>query len=481
MTPPRTAHIERTSEMAREIQHIPARREVSNRAAVRERKIRLAAYCRVSTNNEDQLLSFDNQVNYYRDYADRHTEYDLVEIYADEGISGTSTRHREEFLRMIADCEAGKIDMIITKSISRFARNTADCLKYSRLLKDLGIAVQFEKENINTLEGAGELLFTILSSLAQDESRSISENTTWGIRSLFRQGKLHLNTNRFLGYDKDGKGHLIVNKEQATIVQRIYNEYMDGINPDVIARRLCEEGIPGVMGEPKWVCATIMGILQNEKYTGDALLQKTYTVDFLTKKMAKNDGQIEQYWVKDNHEAIIDKELWKAVQLEIQRRHDFMEQHRLRSLGRFTDGQPFSNRVFCGVCGNVYWRRTWTRLNNKVKVWQCSTRYREKGVPGCGSENLYEKDLFRGFVYAWNAVVENRGDYLAEWEKQIAEGNPLEKHRAQQMIVLTAKGTLEDIDHILVGKVLDYCTVQQNGILDFHFLDGSRLGVSVVD
>lgn len=249
--------------MAREIQHIPARREVVSRAAVRERKIRLAAYCRVSTNNEDQLLSFENQVTYYRDYAARHPEYELVEIYADEGITGTSTRHREEFKRMIADCEDGKIDMIITKSISRFARNTADCLKYSRHLKDLGVSVQFEKEGINTLEGSGELLFTILSSLAQDESRSISENCTWGIRSLFRQGKLHLNTNRFLGYDKDEKGQLIVNEEQAAIVRRIFEEYMNCINPDVIARRLCDEGVPGVMGEPKWVCSTIMGILQN--------------------------------------------------------------------------------------------------------------------------------------------------------------------------------------------------------------------------
>lgn len=465
--------------MAREIQHIPARREVSNRAAARERKIRLAAYCRVSTNNEDQLLSFDNQVTYYRDYAARHPEYELVEIYADEGITGTSTKHREEFKRMIADCEGGKIDMIITKSISRFARNTADCLKYSRQLKDLGIGVQFEKEGINTLEGSGELLFTILSSLAQDESRSISENCTWGIRSLFRQGKLHLNTNRFLGYDKDGKGQLIVNAEQASIVRRIYEEYMNGVNPDVIARRLCDEGVPGVMGDPKWVCSTIMGVLQNEKYTGDALLQKTFTADFLTKKVVKNEGQIEQYWVKDNHEAIIDKATWTAVQLEIQRRHDFMEQHNLRSLGRFTDGQPFSNRVFCGVCGNVYWRRTWTRLNKKVKVWQCGTRYREKGVQGCGSDNLFEKDLFRGFVYAWNEVVESRSERVPQWERMISEGNPLQQHRARQMMELTTDGPITEIDLSLVGKVLDHCVAHPLQMLDFFFLDGEHIGVSV--
>jgi site-specific DNA recombinase len=467
--------------MAREIQHIPARREVVNRAATRTRKIRLAAYCRVSTNNEDQLLSFENQVTYYKDYAARHPEYELVEIYADEGISGTSTRHRDEFNRMIADCEAGKIDMIITKSISRFARNTADCLKYSRQLRDLGIAVQFEKESINTLEGSGELLFTILSSLAQDESRSISENTTWGIRSLFRQGKLHLNANRFLGYDKDEKGQLIINKEQAAIVRRIYSEYMNGLSPDVIARQLQDERVPGVMGEPKWVCATIQGILQNEKYTGDALLQKTFTADFLTKKMVKNEGQIEQFWVKDNHEPIIDKEAWQAVQLEIKRRRDYMERYNLRTMGRYTDGQPFSNRVICGKCGRIYWRRTWYRLNKTVKVWQCETRYKEKGVPGCGSNNLHEEDLFRGFVYAWNTVVEEREEHIPEWERLEAEGDPLQKHRARQMIELTAAGTIEDIDFALVGKVIDHCVVHNRGFLKFFFLDGSSAGVTVAD
>lgn len=467
--------------MAREIQHIPARREVINRAAVATRRIRLAAYCRVSTNNEDQLLSFENQVTYYKDYAKRHPEYELVKIYADEGISGTSTRHREEFKQMIADCEAGNIDLIITKSISRFARNTADCLKFSRMLKDIGVGIQFEKEGINTLEGSGELLFTILSSLAQDESRSISENTTWGIRSLFRQGVLHLNAKRFLGYDKDETGQLVINKEQAVIVRRIYDQYMNGYNPDVIARQLCEEGIPGVMGEPKWVCATIMGILQNEKYTGDALLQKTFTVDYLSKKMIKNEGQIEQFWVKGNHEAIIEKDYWDAVQLEIQRRHDYMEKYNLRSMGRYTDGQPFSNRIFCGICGNVYWRRTWTRLNKKIKVWQCGTRYREKGVPHCGSENLFERDLFRGFLYAWNIVVENRNDYLPRWEQIIEDGNPLERHRARQMLALTAKGEVKEMDLHLVGTVLDRCIAKPKGVLEFFFLDGTQVGVSVAD
>lgn len=468
--------------MAREIQHIPARRELTNRSVARAQKIRLAAYCRVSTNNEDQLYSFENQVTYYKDYANRHSEYELVKIYADEGITGTSTKRREQFKRMIADCESGSIDMVITKSISRFARNTADCLMYSRKLKSLGIGVQFEKECINTLDSTGELLFTILSSLAQDESRSISENCTWGIRSLFRQGRLHLNANRFLGYDKDEDGRLVINKEQAAIVSRIYKEFMDGINPDVIARRLCEESVPGVMGEPKWVTSTIMGILQNEKYTGDALLQKTFTADFLTKKTVKNEGQIEQIWVKDDHEAIIDKPFWNAVQLEIARRRVYMKRVGLRTMGRYTDTQPFSNRVICGECGNVFWRRTWTRLNQQIKVWQCGKRYQEKGIAGCSSENLFEKDLHRAFVMAWNAVLESRRELLPGWQEKALSSNPLEQFRASQMMELTdGAEPLKTVDLALAGKVLEHIDVHNFGVLNFFFLDGTELEIEMND
>lgn len=249
--------------MARTIQHIPARDELNNRAAVETHQVRVAAYCRVSTDQEEQLNSFANQVSYYKNYIQSQPRYILAGIYADEGISGTNTKRREQFKQMIRDCEAGKIDMIITKSISRFARNTQDCLYYSRHLKSMGIGIYFEKENINTLDAAGELLFTILSSLAQDESRSISENCKWGIRKKFRDGILHLNTNRFMGYDKDENGRLVINEEQAAIVRRIFYEFMNGLNPDVIARRLREEGIPGCMGEVKWQTSTILGMLRN--------------------------------------------------------------------------------------------------------------------------------------------------------------------------------------------------------------------------
>lgn len=221
-------------------------------------------------------------------------------------------QRREKFNNMIEDCKSGKIDMIITKSISRFARNTLDTLNYVRTLKELGIGVVFEKENIDTLDSKGEVLLTILSSLAQDESRSISENSTWEIRRRFEQGKVIVNHNKFLGYDKDKDkdGNLIIDEEQAKIVRRIYKDFLDGKGANRIARELEEEGVKEWNGKSKWYESTIRKMLANEKYKGDALLQKTYTVDFLTKKKVKNTGQVPQYYVEESHPAIIDKEMW---------------------------------------------------------------------------------------------------------------------------------------------------------------------------
>ena len=465
--------------MARDVTLIPANPHTVTRSGrVQEREtLRVAAYCRVSTNNEDQLLSFDNQVQYYTEYIANKPNYTMAGIYADEGISGVSTNRREQFKKMIKDCEDGKIDMVITKSISRFARNTQDCLQYSRKLKNLGIGIYFEKENINTLDAAGELLFTIMSSLAQEESRSISENCRWGIRTKFKQGVMHLNANHFLGYDKDEKGNLVINEAQAAIVRRIYREFMNGLNPETIAARLTDEGVPGCMGEPKWAVSTIMHILENEKYKGDALLQKYYTSDFLSKKSVRNHGQVEQVYVKDSHPPIIERELWEAVQLEIGRRRLFRERHNLRTLGRYTDEQPFTCRVVCGKCGAVYWRRTWTRGSRKIRVWQCGKRYQKKGAAGCKGCNLFEKDLKKAFLTAWNGIVENRGGFLPAWEKQIKEGNALEKWRAGQMVQLTAEPPLEAICPEIVNMTLESVEVHDGGLLHFRFLDGTELEI----
>lgn len=436
------------------------------------KKLRVAAYCRVSTEQEEQLNSFENQVSYYTAYINSKADYEMAGIYADEGISGTSTRRRTDFKRMIADCEKGKIDLIIVKSISRFARNTQDCLSYARKLKNMGIGVFFEKENINTRDGAGELLFTILSSLAQEESRSISENCKWGIRKKFSDGKYHLNTNRFLGYDKDENGTLIVNEEQAVIVRRIFKEFMDGVNPEVISKTLNEENVPGCMGEPRWSCSTIWGILSNEKYMGDAILQKTYTADFLTKKTEKNTGQVTQYYVENDHEAIIDKNYWTAVQMEIQRRKEFMDNYNLRTMGRYTDEQPFSSKVICGTCNNIFWRRTLPRNGSHIKVWMCGQRYRKKGVVGCSSETIKEEALHDAFLKAWNGIIENRAKYMEKWKKDIKGDNQLIAFRAKQMMELTKGKPLKKINMHLVSKVLDRCIILSKDAIEIRFLDG---------
>ena len=300
--------------MARNITVIPAKAKRTNLAEnIEPQKKRMAAYCRVSTDQAEQLSSYEAQVNFYTGFINNHPDYEMAGVYADEGISGTNTKKREQFNKMIEDCKAGKIDIIITKSISRFARNTLDCLNYVRLLKDLGIGVIFEKENINTLDSKGEVLLSILSSLAQDESRSISENSTWGIRRRFEQGKVHVNHTKFLGYDKDENGELVINEKQAKIIRRIYAEYLDGKGTNRIAKDLERDKVPKWDGTFKWYESSIRKMLSNEKYKGDALLQKTYTVDFLSKKRAENDGDVPQYYVENSHPAIIDKDTWEAV------------------------------------------------------------------------------------------------------------------------------------------------------------------------
>lgn len=252
--------------MVKNITVIPASKKVTEGTLARKEipKIRMAAYCRVSTDQEEQLSSYENQVSYYTNFISNNPQYELAGIYADEGISGTNTKKRKNFNRMIDDCEAGKIDRIIVKSISRFARNTLDCLNYVRRLKELGIGVTFEKEAIDTLDAKGEVLLTILSSLAQDESRSISENSTWGIRKRFEQGKFSVNTRKFMGYDSDENGNLIVNEEQAKTVRLIYGKYLSGRNYFVIARELNEAGIPGWNGKVNWIASTIETMLHNE-------------------------------------------------------------------------------------------------------------------------------------------------------------------------------------------------------------------------
>lgn len=461
--------------MARSITLIPVITEETNNEVTQAIKKRVAAYCRVSTDQEMQLNSFEAQTRFYREKIEANPEYELAGIYADEGISGTSTKNRDEFNRMIADCKAGKIDMIISKSISHFARNTLDCLNYVRLLKGLGIGVVFEKEGINTLDSTGETLLTILSSLAQEESLSLSLNSTWGAKRRFEQGKVTINEKKFLGYDKDSEGNLIINNKQAAIVKCIYQAFLDGKGTGHITRELEQEKIKNWNGNTKWYESTIKSILQNEKYKGDAILQKTYTVDFLSKTRVKNDGKVPRYYVKESHPAIIEPETWEAVQLEMERRKSFCEKHNIKKLDTRI---PFWGKVICGECGTVYNRKTWMQPDgSKRKVWMCSNRYRTKGVKGCESNHLDEELLKTAFVEVLNALIENKEYFFIKWEAEMENSNLLKKYRLNTFVrILDSAKPIKVFDEKLCHMMLDHIReVDGNNSLVVTLLDGTSM------
>ena len=353
-------------EKHRKVKTIPATLTPFTATPIGEnKKRRVAAYARVSTDHDEQFTSYEAQIDYYTKYIKARSDWEFVKVYTDEGISGTGTKKRIGFRTMIDDALAGKIDLIVTKSVSRFARNTVDSLTTIRELKEHSVECYFEKENIWTFDGKGELLITIMSSLAQEESRSISENCTWGQRKRFADGKVTVPFKRFLGYDRGPNGELVVNEEQAKLVKRIYRMFMEGTTPYGIATKLTEENIPSPSGKQKWHAGTVKAILSNEKYKGDALLQKSFTVDFLTKKTKINEGEVPQYYVEKDHEAIIDPEIFDQVQDELKRR--------CPGRNRYSGVHVFSGKVKCGQCGSWYGSKVW-HSNDKYRrtIWQCS-------------------------------------------------------------------------------------------------------------
>ena len=389
---------------------IPAKKDRLPIAALggeEKKRLRVAAYARVSTNNEEQLTSYEAQVDYYTRYIQAKEEWEFVEVYTDEGISATNTKKRDGFNRMVADALAGKIDFIITKSISRFARNTVDTLTTVRKLKEKGIEVFFEKENIRTLDGKGELLITIMSSLAQEESRSISENVTWGQRKRFADGKVSLPYGRFLGYQKGPNGLPEINEQEAQTVKLIFRLFLYGKSPSAIATYLTGEGIPTPGGKTKWRAKVVESILTNEKYKGDARLQKKFTVDFLTKKQKVNEGEVPQYYVENSHPAIIPPEVFDLVQYEYKRR---------KADGHWTSSiHPFSGKIFCGNCGGQYGSKIWdSNTEYRRLVWQCNDKY--KGSR-CHTPHLTEYEIKAAFLLAFNSVLSDKAEIMAAYDE----------------------------------------------------------------
>ena len=373
------------------------------------RKKKVAAYARVSTEQDAQQNSYEAQIEYYTGYIKSRSDWEFVDVYSDEGISGTSYKNRDGFNAMVADAKAGKIDLILTKSISRFARNTVDSLTITRDLKSHGVEVLFEKENISSMDPRAELIFTIMSSIAQEESRSISENVRWGKQRSMEAGKVSLAWSTFLGYAKGPDGFPVIVEEEAQIIRRIYHLFLEGNTFHEIARILTKDGIKTPMGKDKWKPETVRSILTNEKYKGSALLQKTFVSDFLTKKVVVNNGQRKQWYVEDSHDAIITPEIFELVQQEIARR--------CGRQGRYYDS-PFTGKLKCAICGELYGHRKWhSDRASATEIWVCINKYK-KGA-GCLSGNISEDDIKKAFLLVSNRLFANRTKYGRAYEEEI--------------------------------------------------------------
>ena len=421
-----------------------------------ERK-RVAAYCRVSTDSEDQLNSYRSQVQYYTDKISENVDWMMAGIYADEAITGTQVAKREGFQKMINDCMSGQIDMVITKSISRFARNTLDTLKYVRMLKEKDIAVFFEDENINTLSMDGELLLVVLSSVAQQEVENISSNVKKGLAMKMSRGEI-VGFAGALGYDYDPETKTIsVNEEEAKVVRYIFKRYIEGMGAHVIARELEQMGALTNRGNKSWYDSTVLGIIKNEKYKGDLLQGKTFTVDPITKRRLGNLGEVDQYLMKDHHEPIISEEMWEQAQAILKRRTVVYENSNVDPNSyreQYSRKFAFSCMVKCGFCGASLTRRSWHSGSKYHKnIWLCisSSKYGKKNCPE--SKGIAEEVLESAFVESYRMITNDHKDVLEEFLQRTEEE-------------LHSDATLQEIDRI--KKELKQLDQKMQRLLDMH-------------
>ena len=404
-------------------------------------KRKVAGYARVSTDLEEQQSSYEAQVSYYTNYIKSRDDWEFVDVYTDEGISATSTKHRDGFQRMVEDALDGKIDLIVTKSVSRFARNTVDSLSTIRTLKEHGTEVYFEKENIWTFDSKGELLLTIMSSLAQEESRSISENVRWGQRKKAADGKYTLPFERFLGYDKGPDGAPVINEEQAVIVRRIYGLYLQGYSILKIAKILTAEKIPTPAGKAKWSDQTVHSILTNEVYMGDKILQKTYSLDFLHKERIRNKGEVPMYHIEQDHDAIIPPATFQRVQDEMERRRS----------GPHTGDTIFSGKIFCGDCGKFYGPKVW-HSNDKYRkvIWQCAHKYH--GQRTCTTPHVYEDGIKEAFIRVCNQLGDGRDEVVTNLREVQAIIGGTETLGKQKVILLRERDHYAELLQNLIDQ-----------------------------
>lgn len=380
---------------------------------VDEKKLRVCAYARVSTDQLDQQNSLSAQVEHYTTLINNNPAWTFAGIFVDQALSGKSKAKRHEFMRMVQDAENKKFDLILTKSISRFARNTRDCLETVRKLKSIGIGVFFEKESINTLSAESELMLTILSSVAEEELVSISQNMRWAYQRRFKQGKFSISTKRFLGYDKSKQGNLVINEEQAAIVRRIFTDYLSGLGVSKIAKGL--DGMRNISGNFKWASSAVLDILKNEKYIGDAILQKTITRDF---KKKRNKGEVPMYYVKDSHPPIIYREDFEKVQ-ELLAQRARSKSNREGDRDKYRNRYAFTGKIICGHCGKTYKRHLDNCGNVAESIsWIC-TSYIIDGKNSCGVGRVKDKTLKRLFVRVFNRLYSERIKLLGDYKTKL--------------------------------------------------------------
>lgn len=390
----------------------PAIKKIQTDEKLTPQKLRVAAYARVSTEQDEQESSYEAQVDFYTRCIGNNPDWEFVKVFADRGITGTNTKNREEFNQMIELALNGGIDLILTKSISRFARNTVDTLQTVRKLKAAGVEVIFEKENLHTFDPKCEVMLTIMSSLAQEESRSISENVRWGKRKSMQDGNVYMAYARFLGYRKGADGRPEIVEEEAVIVREIYQMYLDGRSIRDIADSLTKREIPTPSGKTQWSVSTVKSILSNEKYRGDALLQKTYTVDYLTKEVRKNEGEMRQYLVENSHDPIINPDTFDQVQVLLQQNQ--------RRRAKVRTEHPFAGKIICGNCGEFYGHKVWRirSTGERYDVWYCNHKY--DGAVHCETPYFKETDIQVAFEKAMIKYGKRQEFFsIASWEKWV--------------------------------------------------------------
>ena len=378
-----------------------------------KKKLRVAAYCRVSTDDEEQLTSYEAQKSYYTDKITGNPDWIMADVFADEGKTGTSISSRKDFQRMIRQCRRGKIDIILTKSLSRFARNTLDTVKYTRELRQLGIPVIFEKENLNSISWESEFLLTLYGAFAQSESESISKNVSWGKRQAMKDGRVVIQYKYLLGYIRGENGKPEVVPEQAETIRFIFNRYLAGDTLRAIKAQLEAEQVPYITGEVAWNLSTLQSILQNEKYCGDVIMQKTFRKDCISKETVVNTGQLPKYWTQNHHEAIVSREIFDAAQEETARRRAMAagtKKSAPTGLGKYSSKHALTGLLICGECGLPYRRVVWTQKDGKRPVWCCVNRL-DHGKTQCKrSPTLDEKPLQEAVLAAVNALMSRKDE-----------------------------------------------------------------------